>query len=200
VPSSRLEDTFNELRAMRRARRSDDLSSHIEELLNQHWEPEEARVLRGELIGEYQRHGRYKDAEKLLETEVRREPLEPYHSLSLAEHYNYYDVDLQRSLEHVAKAIEKARADGKFMYQALGVQARLALGARNWQLLEATLNDLAAYEHTPGNVDVFPETDFVEHIPNGAVPSHAVAAYMQRVEHLKSIGYSTLYGARGEKS
>jgi hypothetical protein len=197
VELSRLEETLNDLRARRKAHRSADLSSHIETLLVQQWSHEDTRVLRGELISECQRHGRFQDAARLLQAEVDREPQEPYYSLSLAEHYHYYDIDLACSLRHVADAIAKAGEDGKFMYQALGVQARLALETQNWQLLQATLRELAEYEHTPGNADVFPETDFVARIPNGAVPTEAIAAYLQRVEHLRTIGYSTMYGARG---
>lgn len=188
---------FQELRAMRRADRARDLSAHIQGLLAQAWSPEERFGLRCELVGEFHHHGNYGQAEALLHVEVEREPAEPFHSLRLAEHFHYYEVDLRRSLVFVAQAIAKAKSDGKFMYQALGAQARLAIEVQDWPLLEATLQDLASYEHTPGNADVFPETDFLPRIPSGAVAASAVAAYAHRVEQLRSIGYSTTYGARG---
>jgi hypothetical protein len=152
------------------------------------------------LIGELHRHSRYTEAERLLQAEVEREPSEPFHSLSLAEHFHYYDVDLTRSLGHISQAIAKAKADGKFMYQSLGVQARLSLETQNWPLLEETLHDLATYEHTPGNADVFPESDFLPLIPAGVISAQAVAAYVQRVEHLRAIDYSTMYGVRREEA
>jgi hypothetical protein len=128
---------------------------------------------------------------------VEREPNEPFYSLSLAEHFHYYDVDLQRSLAHVANAITKAKADGKFLYQALGVQARLCVETGNWSLLESTLVHLTLYEHTPGNADVFPETDFIARIPAEAVPDYIVKQYKDRVSYLQSIGYSTIFGPCG---
>jgi hypothetical protein len=191
-----LEDVFVELRTMRQHDRNRDLSSHIETLLDQAWSEEDARVLRGELIGELHRHDRLPEAESLLLAEVKRDPAEPHHSISLAEHFHYYAVDLTKSLEQITLAIEKARLDGKFMYQALGIQARLAVETQNWPLLESTLVALAAYEHTPGNVDVFPETDFLPRIPVGVVTPQSVSAYASRVEYLRSINYSTLHGVR----
>ena len=185
-----------ELRSMRKADRVRDLSGHIQNLLSQALSPEELFGLRCELVGELRYHGRYSDAEAVLRGEVEREPSEPFHSLSLAEHFHYYDVDLPRSLEFVAEAIAKAKSDGKFLYQALGVQARLAIELQNWPLLEATLRELTSYNHTPGNVDVFPETDFLQRIPPGVVPASVVGAYGRRVEYLRSTGYSTIYGAR----
>jgi hypothetical protein len=193
---SRLEDAFTELRTLRQRDHRRDLSAHIEAMLGQAWPEEEARALRGELIGELHRHDRLAEAEALLVAEVERDPAEPYPSLSLAEHFHYYAVDLAKSIEHIALAIAKAKIDGKFMYQALGVQARLAVETQNWPLLESTLHGLATFEHTPGNVDVFPETDFIPRIPVGVVSARSVVAYTSRVEYLRSIDYSTLYGAR----
>lgn len=197
--SPRLEAALLELWALRKGNRERDLSDHIQGLLSQAWSPEELFSLRCELVGELDRHGRYGEAEAVLHTEVEREPTEPFHSLRLAEHFHYYEVDLPRSLGFVAQAVAKAKSDGKFMYQALGTQARLAVETQDWPLLEATLRDLTLYEHTPGNADVFPETDFLSRIPAGAVSSGLVAAYVQRVEFLRSINYSTIHGARGAK-
>jgi len=197
MESPRFDAALRELRSMRRADRARDLSAHIRGLLSQAWSPEELFGLRCELVGELHRHGHYGEAEAVLHAEVEREPAEPFHSLRLAEHFHYYEVDLQRSLGFIAQAIAKAKSDGKFMYQALGAQARLAIEVHDWPLLEATLQDLASYEHTPGNADVFPETDFLPRIPAGVVAASALAAYTRRVEHLRSIGYSTMYGARG---
>ncbi len=195
MPSS-LENAFGELRSLRKQDRGRDLSSHIEAMLSQPWPEDEARVLRGELIGELHRHDRHAEAEALLRAEIDREPQEPFHSLCLAEHFHYYAVNLSKSLKHVADAIAKAEVDGKFMYQALGVQARLAIEAQDWPLLEASLRGLATYEHTPGNADVFPETDFLTRIPARSVADDVLSSYVERVEYLRSINYSTMHGPR----
>ncbi|MBL0089758.1 MAG: hypothetical protein IPP44_24995 [Ideonella sp.] len=193
---SRLEDALAELDALRKVDCTRDLAPHIEVLLRQAWSDEDAIELRHQLIGELQCHGRHREAETLLLAEVARDPADPYHSVSLAEHFHYYDINLPRSLEHVAQAITKAKAVGEFMYQALGVQARLAIEAQNWVLLESTLLELASYEHKPGNIDVFPETDFIKRIPVGLSSTPALIAYKNRLDHLRSINYSTIYGAR----
>ena len=189
-----LENVLAELWALRKQDRRRDLSVYIEKLLCQNWPEDEAGSLRGELIGELHRHNRLVEAELLLQAEIEREPREPFHSLSLAEHYHYYEVDLVVSLKHVALAISKAKVDGKFMYQALGVQARLAIETQNWPLLEATLGSLVCYEHTPGNADIFPETDFIPRIPAMSVADEVLSSYVQRVEYLRSINYSTVHG------
>lgn len=197
--SPRLKEALLQLRAIRKGDRERDLCAHIEALIHQGWPPEDAATLRGELIGELHLRGKYSQAEALLLAEVEREPTEPFHSLSLAEHFHYYDINLPRSLVYLAEAIAKARTDGKFMYQALGVQARVAIELQDWPLLEATLRDLAAYEHTPGNVDVFPESDFLPRIPPNSASPEVVDAYVRRVEYLRSIDYSTMHGARRGK-
>lgn len=191
-----LEKAFSELRSLRKQERKRDLTSHIETMLLQPWPEADARVLRGELIGELHRHDRLAEAETMLRSEIERDPREPFHSLSLAEHFHYYDVNLPESLKHVAEAIAKAELDGKFMYQALGVRARLAIETQAWSLLEDTLRRMTKYEHTPGNADVFPETDFLVRIPAGAVAEESVSAYVERVEYLRSINYSTMHGPR----
>ncbi|MBL0085180.1 MAG: hypothetical protein IPP44_00460 [Ideonella sp.] len=193
---SQLENALMGLRDLRQRDRALDLSSHIEAMLRQAWPDEESSVLRGELVEELHRHNRFAEAESLLISEVEHDPAEPYHSLALAEHFHYYDVDLAKGIRHIAQAIAKAKVDGKFMYQALGIQARLAIEDHNWHLLESTLHDLAAYEHTPGNADVFPETDFVPRIPVGVVSPDCIHAYASRVEYLRSVDYSTLHGVR----
>ena len=196
MDTRRFEAALLELRSMRKADRGRDLSGHIEGLLSQSWSSEELFGLRCELVGELHRHGHYGKAEGVLHAEVEREPAEPFHSLQLAEHFHYYEVDLPRSLGFIAQAIGKAKSDGKFMYEALGIQARLAVETQDWPLLEATLRNLASYEHTPGNADVFPETDFLSRIPAGVVSPAVVDAYVRRVEYLRSIDYSTMHGAR----
>ena len=165
-------------------------------MLRQPWAEDDARVLRGELVGELRRNYRLAEAEALLRIEIERDPREPYHSLSLAEHFHYYDVNPPESLKHVAQAVAKAEVDGKFMYQALGVQARLAIETQAWPLLEDTLRRLTIYEHTPGNADVFPEVDFLVRIPAGVVADELLSAYVERIDYLRSINYSTMHGPR----
>ena len=189
-----LKDHLDELRARRNSDRADDQSAFLRSQLLLGWPPDEAKVIRGQLVGELQRSEHFAEAHCLLVEEVEREPQEPYNWLSLAEHFHYYDVNLPRAIDCIATAIAKARADGKFLYQSLGVQARLAVESQNWHLLEATLSELTSYEHQPGNTDVFPETDFLARIPSGAVSSESIERYEARVRYLRSIGYSTLTG------
>jgi hypothetical protein len=156
----------------------------------------EASALKGQLIWEHQRHERYSEAESLLLAEAATDPTEPLHSIGLASHFQYYDVDLEKALVHASQAIFKAEEDGKFMYQALGIQARLAIAVRSWDLLNSTLLRLATYEHRPDLADVFPESEFLALIPPDTGTEHAVASYVGRIGYLKSIQYSTIYGAR----
>lgn len=194
MEQTQLECALEKLRELRKADRGQDLSTWIADQIDETTNDRDAAVLRDELVHEHRRHQRYSAAQAILEASMEREPNEPFYSLSLAEHFHYYDVNLERSLGHVADAIVKARADGKFLYQALGVQARLCVETENWRLLESTLIDLTLYEHTPGNADVFPETDFIARIPAEAVPADVVTRYKDRVGYLRSIGYSTMSG------
>ena len=189
-----IEDLLNELNSRRKQNRALDQSDFLRGALSRDWSPDDARLIRSELVGEVQRQGQYAVAEQLLLEEIGRYQDEPYPWISLAEHFHYYDVRLQRSVECIANAVKKAKEDGKFLYQALGVQARLSIEINNWALLEETLNQLTAYEHKAGDDDVFPETDFLKRIPPGTVTSESVAAYESRVAYLRSIRYSTIRG------
>ena len=195
-----IEDHINEFSDRIKQNRAHDHSDYLRNELLRDWSPDEAALIRSELVNELQRHERYEEAERLLLEEIERQQHEPYPWISLAEHFHYYDIRLQRSIECIAIAIEKAREDGKFLYQALGVQARLAIEISNWSLLEETLNQLAAYKHKAGDVDVFPETDFLKRIPHGAVSSEIISAYESRVAYLRSIRYSTLSGRQDGNS
>jgi hypothetical protein len=189
-----LREVLDQFDALVRHDRKSDHTGYLRARLSEDWPEDDARTLRLLLRGELQRLARYKEAERLLLEEVEREPNEPFHSLCLAEHFHYFDVDLAKALEHVGVAITKARSDGKFLYQGLGTQARLAIETKSWPLLEQTLREMASYEHRAGDVDVFPETDFLSRIPEGVIDPGAIADYEARVKYLRSIGYSTLQG------
>ncbi|MFZ3000532.1 MAG: hypothetical protein WA071_09375 [Undibacterium umbellatum] len=190
-----LPEVLKQLRVVRRADFDLDLTNHIRELLSKARNEEDISLLRSELFFELQRHKHFDEAFQQLQAEVQRAPDDPYPSLSLAEHFHYYDINLEESLRYIALAIKKAKIDGTFMYQSLGVQARLAIETGRWELLEETLHALTSYEHTPGNADVFPESDFLERIPLGAVTSLSIDAYQKRLNYLRSIKYSTFSGA-----
>lgn len=190
-----LQEALLQLHAARRADYDCDLTPRIRELLSRQWSDDELSSLRAQFVWELQRHKHFSEALQELQAEVQREPDDPYPSLMLAEHFHYYDINLDKSLRHIALAIKKAKIDGTFMYQSLGVQARLAIETGRWELLEETLIALTSYEHTPGNVDVFPESDFLERIPLGAVTSLSIDAYQKRLNYLRSTKYSTFSGA-----
>jgi len=102
-----LGSVFHKVRSLRKV---GDPCSFLEEQLRGEWNPEELAVLRGELAGQLALSARLQEAAALLEAEAGREPKEPFHS------------------------ILKVRYDGKFMYQALGVQARLSIELADWPM------------------------------------------------------------------
>lgn len=187
----KLENVYLELKLIPR-RDYQARIAYLREQLLLVWPPEDMRALRMSLISELQSSGENAEALRFLLHETEIEPNEPFHWLCLAEHFHYYDIDLQRSINYIAIAISKARVDGKFLYQALGIQARLSIETENWKLLEKTLQELATYEHRCGDVDVFPETDFLQNIPAGVISRNVIFGYEERVNYLRSIGYSTL--------
>ncbi len=154
----------------------------------------ERSVLESELIGEYQRVGRFVDAEALLRRRMKAEGAHPYPQIALALHFQYFDVDLSKALRYIAPAVKKACSSREFGYLALGVQARLAIKSERWKLLARSLTSLTEYRHRTGNADVFPETDFLSRIPEGRVSPQVVAKCVRRVNYLRRIGYSTLTG------
>jgi len=180
-----------------RSVRSEPTADHSDFLLQQieaTSDPDERSVIEISLVGEYQRIGRYGDAVAILERNIRADPDHPYPVIALAEHYHYADVNYPTAKKHIAIAVQKARRSGEFLYQALGVQARVAIESEDWILLEETLRELTCYQHEPGKVDVFPESDFLKRIPPGKIDPALVEAYTSRVQYLRSIGYSTLTG------
>lgn len=95
--SPRLKNAFAALRTMQRQDRKLELSSRLESMLREPWPEDDARVLRGELIGELHRHDRLAETEALLRAEVERNPTEAAPSLSLGEHFHYHDVSRRRA-------------------------------------------------------------------------------------------------------
>jgi len=189
-----MKTAFDKYRELVRTDPRGDHSGFILQLLSRSVSEDERLLLESTLVTEYQRQERFSEAETILERHARGNGSHPYPYIALAEHFHYFDVNRRKALSHIAVAIRKARRAREFGYQALGVQARLAIETKQWRLVKQTIAALTKYRHRTGRPDVFPETDFLARIPRGKVPTKVVGQYEQRVQYLRSIGYSTLTG------
>jgi hypothetical protein len=156
--------------------------------------PDDRKTIAFFLIQELQRTDQFTAAEALLREDIEMHSRHPYPRIALAEHFHYYVRDLRKAKTEITRAIKIARSIREFVYHSLGVQARLAVETKDWKLLERSLRELTAYRHKTGNADVFPEKDFLAHLPTSVVSSEVVAAYLRRRAYLSAIGYSTLTG------
>jgi len=189
-----IKSAFDKYRELVRTDPRGDHSGFLLELLSRGVSEEERVLLESTLVSEYQRRERFGDAEEILKRHARGNGSHPYPHIALAEHFHYFDIDRRKALSHIAVAIRKTQRTREFGYQALGVQARLAVETKQWHLLKQTIAALTQYRHKTGRPDVFPETDFLARIPRGKVPAHVVGQYERRVHYLRKIGYSTLTG------
>jgi hypothetical protein len=176
-----------------KSRRGADHSKYILSALKTAKTSEDKWHIRHTLISELVRVGRLTDAETLLREDVAAEPDNPLPLMSLATHYHYSDR-LREAKSWIARAVATAKRTRTLGYGTLGQQARIAISARDWQLLTSTLRNMITYRHKTGNVDCFPEADFLDRIPRGAVPERVIAAYKARRAYLSAIRYSTIQG------
>lgn len=190
----RLLKIWERYRKLLRTNRSGDHSGFLLAELERTKSPDERFAIEADLVSEFERKGRHKDAELILGRHVRANPNHPYPLISLAEHFHYYDINRRRALRLIGTAWRRAQKIREFGYQTLGVQARLAIETRNWRLLANTIRSMTKYRHRTGHADVFPETDFIPRIPKGKVSRSVLDAYERRVNYLRGIGYGTLTG------
>ena len=138
---------------------------------------DEKVYLLSSIASEYQQQFNYKKAEQAINKCIELQSDSPDGWLNLAEHFHYYDVDLNKALSVIKIAIEKAVAEGNFLRQSLGVQARIALEIGQYGLFEKTLLWLIDYKPQKGSIDVSMEEDLVEKIPDGKINDSIIKSY-----------------------
>jgi tetratricopeptide (TPR) repeat protein len=120
---------------------------------------------------------KFEAAEVVIRKCIEVQPDDPYHWIRLAEHYHYYATDLQKALQAINTAIEKAENEKAFVRQAHGARIRIALELQQYPLVEKSLDALIAYSPPSNSPDVALEHDFLRKIPTGAVRDELVARY-----------------------
>lgn len=116
-------------------------------------------------------------AEAVIRKCIELQPNNAHHWIRLAEHFHYYATDLQKALEAINTAIEKAEREKAFVRQAHGVRIRIALQLKEYTSVEKSLAALIAYSPPSSSPDVSLEDDFLRKIPAGAVREELVARY-----------------------
>ena len=97
--------------------------------------------------------------------------------LGLAEHFHYYNEDLQLASTYVEKALTTAVEANELVRQVLGVRIRISLASGNYSIVEQSLLMLLEYRSPPGGFDVALESDFVSLIPVDAVDPEIIERY-----------------------
>src|SRR3989338_5606493 len=133
-----MKTAFDKYRELVRTDPRGDHSGFILQLLSRSVSEDERLLLESTLVTEDQRQERFSETETILGRHARGNGSHPYPYIALAEHFHYFDVNRLKALSHIAVAIRKARRAREFGYQALGVQARLALETKQWRLVEQT--------------------------------------------------------------
>src|SRR5467141_712462 len=94
----RLLNIWERYRQLLGSDRTSDHSSFLLGELTQTNNPEERLAIEAELITEFQRNRRYKDAEAILNRHVPLMPKHPFPLISLAEHFHYHNIDRRKAL------------------------------------------------------------------------------------------------------
>ncbi|KQV59803.1 hypothetical protein ASD07_23605 [Duganella sp. Root336D2] len=97
--------------------------------------------------------------------------------LGLAEHFHYYDENLEKAFNHIEKALVVAMDSSDLVRQVLGVKIRICLKMANYQAVEQALEMLVGYQLPPGAFDVALESDFLSKVPLGEVSAELIARY-----------------------
>jgi hypothetical protein len=104
--------------------------------------------------------------------------------LGLAEHFHYYEVDLDAAANNIEIALQKAVAERCLVRQVLGVRIRISLARKAYGLVNESLVKLLDYQPPPDSIDVALESDFISEIPTNAANNTVVQRYKALVERL----------------
>ena len=155
-----------------------DHSDYLSDAVRLAPDVEQRRHIQSILVREFQRLGRYSEAEAVLLALTSSEGAgAAYTWAQFAEHYHYCDVNLTRALETIERAVVEAKRTGEFVFHNLGIKARIGTELENWKVVEDALWQALSHRHQRGMPDVQPETDFLARIPPGAVPGSLLSRY-----------------------
>ena len=77
----------------------------------------------------------------------------------------------------IDEAIDRAMRSGNFRRDALGTKARIALGLKDYGVVEEVLKQLMGLKFVHGNVDCGIERDFLDRLPPGAIDAKVASDY-----------------------
>lgn len=167
-----------------RADRNADHSEYLIKAVADAPDSEEQRHLQSTLVRELDRNSRYPEAEAILDTLTSSQGSGVAFLWSqFAEHYHYYNVNLPLALEKIERAVVESKRTNEFVYHNLGIKARIGIELRNWKAVQEALTDALAHRHQRGMPDVKPETDFLQRIPAGTVPTALINRYRMLAGH-----------------
>lgn len=162
--SERYVKAIEHIRELKQENRSADVTQFLLSEIQNCTHLEDKLLLMEELATEYQFHDNFTNAEECIRKCIELDAVSPYHWISLAEHFHYYNVDLVRAMSAIEVAIGRAIASGDFVRQAHGVRIRIGLEMKNLEAVTDSLKALIEYEPRQGCTDVGLEKDFIKRI------------------------------------
>lgn len=118
---------------------------------------------------------------ELLLTAEQKLPNDPLPAMNIASHY-FYDIgDYQNAYLHAIRAVEKAKLHQDMVRQTVGSLIRICIKLQKHDEIEPLLVLLKEYEPRPQAMEIGLETDFLIHLPDGAVTQAVVDAYKARL-------------------
>jgi hypothetical protein len=97
--------------------------------------------------------------------------------LALAEHFHYYQINLDEAASAIEVALQKAIVENCQVRQVLGVRIRIALERGEYGVVNDSLARLVEYKVPKGGFDVALERDFVSRIPEQTVDEKLLRQY-----------------------
>ena len=176
----RIERIRNELRELKKADPRVDTTEILEKYLNNASDDEERYNLLVWLALEHRLQERYIDFERVIKEAIsvcQNSPIPWYY---LAEHYLYYDVNLESAEKNIEIAVEKALHRKKFVRPVMGVRIRVALERSDYEAVQNALEILIEYVPIPESPEIEPETDFLKKIPKGKVKKSIIDRYIRK--------------------
>lgn len=141
--------------------------------------------LQGILISEFQRQGRGREAMSIIDQQISEWPEDAYTHIRKASHLLYHEEQAELAVVEAEHACRKARTSRQFFFLAHSLKARAATATGRFDIVEHALAEMLNWSTAGDMVDIYPETDFIQRIPEGMISSDLIETYLTQARKLR---------------
>lgn len=155
-----------------------DIIPALEERIRNESEPGKLHILRHYLYTEHWQRRDHPAAEAVLLADIAADPDDPSSLIWLAEQKFRLEGDPLAAMRIVDRAVAVAMRAGVSRQHALRTKAGIALELEAYPIVEDVLRHIMALTaDLPGDPDIAPERDILDHLPPGSIDADVARAY-----------------------